>query len=124
MIEIERAAVGKEVIKQRAAGDASFVTNPDGTRTYNKASVVAYRNRSRVGVLVWWKAFFLMCKIMVVDSYFQILTIGTYIVVLFRGGLLHHILSSSPLTLRWSMVDPNVVGVEEHASQLHQPALL
>lgn len=35
---MERAAVGREVMKQTAAaGDASFVTNPDGTRTYNKA---------------------------------------------------------------------------------------
>lgn len=84
---MERATVGREAIERRAAGDASFVTNPDGTRTYNKASVAAYRNGLRVGVLVWWKAFLPMCKIMVVDLYFAILAIGMYIVVLFRGGV-------------------------------------
>lgn len=29
---------GKGEAERRSAGDASFVTNPDGTRTYSKAS--------------------------------------------------------------------------------------
>lgn len=45
-MEMEEAATGKGGKPEtsggagrRAAGDASFVTNPDGTRTYSKASL-------------------------------------------------------------------------------------
>ncbi|CAM9697488.1 unnamed protein product [Pylaiella littoralis] len=48
VMEMERAAVGKaemDAAERRSgragAGDASFVTNPDGTRTYSKVSVSA-----------------------------------------------------------------------------------
>lgn len=48
VVEMEEAALGKEAVAAAAsnarlragAGDASFVANPDGTRTYNKVCVI------------------------------------------------------------------------------------
>ena len=60
VIEIEEAAVGVGVMEEAerrsrraGAGDASFVTNPDGTRTYNKASheLRMYCNTA----IIFWK---------------------------------------------------------------------
>lgn len=60
VMEMEAAAVGKEEFeaeerrsRRAGAGDASFATNPDGTRTYNKASSSCVLTRERRAVRVF-----------------------------------------------------------------------